>query len=594
MTTENNSKFDSSSDNDKILPKESNSRIETLFAWMSPSWKGWDIPPAKVIRSFNIIKAMFIFLLVPYHITVVARLVPGVPSYASYYLPYPTTYHGLEFMMGLLFISGWLSHATTKPGITFSELMKKKLLRLLPAYYIGGIVFTWVCIVWEASTGNLHGPSGGLGVGIQFALELLTLGSWNPALLFWTRNRPLWFISTLLCYYYFLPIFLPWVRGLKSTKIVFCVLMSMVIVRMLLGLLIYYSLTLIFPHTYEHYPRIAHLWSVTQIFQPFIGCTLCEFSNRIGRLKWHRNTIWRVTDFVTIFTVCMAMFVMAPPLWGAQFDYETGLFVAESKAEYLFGSLCAFSQFLVWPMMLIGVYLYSHDQSTLTWIYTCYPSLFEAGVGASFPLFLTHWPILLILQKTKTFSTTSGVSVIMIFCTCLATSLIYDNFIIQPLEERIVTYFNAPTKKAKAAAAGADVGGKVDKSSGGITKGSTAPAVGSSSMIIKAELQKKLALQLEDAKLKDELIKALESKVNELEANVDQLKRDQIRQSQFNKSRRSSFGAFSGIARPSGYRMSAHSSHNIRPSWDLDSDEVFGVLLGIDEEEDDKDEEEGL
>ena len=576
-----------------LLAKESNSGGESWFAWVSPSWKGWDIPPAKVIRSFNIIKAMFIFLLVPYHITVVARLVPSVPSYASFYLPYPTTYHGLEFMMGLLFISGWLSHATTKPGITFSELMKKKLLRLLPAYYIGGIVFTWVCIVWEASTGNLHGPSGGLGVGIQFALELLTLGSWNPALLFWTRNRPLWFISTLLCYYYFLPIYLPWVRGLKSTKIVFSVMIGMVVVRMLLGLTIYYTLTFIFPHTYEHYPRIAHLWSVTQIFQPFIGCTLCEFSNRIGRLKWHRNTIWRVTDFVTIFTVCMAMFVMSPPLWGSQFDIETGKFVNESKGEYIFGSLCAFSQFLVWPMMLMAVYLYSHDQSTLTWIYTCYPSFFEAGVAASFPLFLTHWPILLIIQKTKTFDTTSGVSVIMLFCVCLSTSLVYDNFVISPLEERIVTYFNAPVKKPSATATAAAADGKSvasgQKGGGDVTKSG---ATTSTSMVIKAELQQKLALQLEDAKLKDEFIRALELKVTELEGVVDQLKRDQIlRSSQSNRQRRSSF-----VARPSGYRMSAHiASHNIRPSWDLDADEMFGVLLGIDEEEGDgRDEEDGL
>jgi len=202
--------------------------INSYAPFIKPSWSGWNIPDQKVIRAFNIIKVIYIFMLIPYHITVVANVVTNNRSYPSYDLPYPTTDHGLEYMAGLLFISGWLSHATTKPGTTFIEQMKKKLLRLLPTYYIGAIPLTLFCILYEAAVGKLNGPSGNTGIAVEFVLELFTFGSWNPALLFWTRNRPLWFISVLLTYHYCSTYYLTWVRGssfntVASTLLLFVV-----------------------------------------------------------------------------------------------------------------------------------------------------------------------------------------------------------------------------------------------------------------------------------------------------------------------------------------------------------------------------------
>ena len=127
------------------------------FPFLSLSWSAWYIPEQKVNRSFNLIKVLYIFLLIPYHITCVADVVKNNPTYASYYLPYKTTGHGLEYMAGLLFISGWLSHATTKPGAKFIDQMKKKLLRLLPAYYFGAIPLTLLCIIYVVSYIQLAG-----------------------------------------------------------------------------------------------------------------------------------------------------------------------------------------------------------------------------------------------------------------------------------------------------------------------------------------------------------------------------------------------------------------------------------------------------
>ena len=98
------------------LQQHDNTKDSTLryFPFLSPSWSAWNIPEQKVNRAFNIIKVLYIFFLVPYHITCVADVVSNNPVYASYYLPYQTTGHGLEYMAGRLLISGWLSHTTTK------------------------------------------------------------------------------------------------------------------------------------------------------------------------------------------------------------------------------------------------------------------------------------------------------------------------------------------------------------------------------------------------------------------------------------------------------------------------------------------------
>ena len=49
-------------------------------------------------------------------------------------LPYHTIDNTVQYMAGLLLISGWLSHATYRSS-TYRAFARKKLLRLLPAYF---------------------------------------------------------------------------------------------------------------------------------------------------------------------------------------------------------------------------------------------------------------------------------------------------------------------------------------------------------------------------------------------------------------------------------------------------------------------------
>lgn len=289
------------------------------FPFLSPSWNAWNIPEQKVNRAFNIIKVLYIFFLVPFHITCAANVVSNNPVYASYYLPYQTTGHGLEYMAGLLLISGWLSHTTTKPGTKFLDQMKKKLLRLLPSYYFGAMPLTLLCIIYEGCTGKLYTAGGPGGVAAQFVLDLLTMGSWNPALLFWTRNRPLWFMSNLLTYHYCSAGFLNWIRN-TSPYYVSGFIIGCLILRLVTAVIILVCLVRIFPTTYSSYSRILHLCSLDQIYLPFIGAALAEFAKRVGSLTWSPSNIWRATDFVTVVTIALSLIVLSPPLYTDDFS----------------------------------------------------------------------------------------------------------------------------------------------------------------------------------------------------------------------------------------------------------------------------------
>merc|ERR1719361_3345473 len=163
---------------------------------------------SKIVISFNIIKGVYIFMLLPYHIHGIVT--PSYSPYASKYLPYKTVDHGVEFMFGLLLISGWLSNATFKNEMTQKQYVKKKLVRLMPAYIIAMMV-TLISILLIARN-DIY-------VWIQYGLDILTIGGWNPMLIWWTQNRPLWFISMLLTYHYVAPKYLKWLRNKKNDKL---------------------------------------------------------------------------------------------------------------------------------------------------------------------------------------------------------------------------------------------------------------------------------------------------------------------------------------------------------------------------------------
>lgn len=158
---------------------------------------------------------------------------------------------------------------------------------------------------------------------MQFILDLPTMGSWNPALLFWTRNRPLWFISTLLTYHYCSTGYLNWIRS-TSTRFIAVFIIACLVLRLVTSLVVLVCLVRIFPTTYTSYPRIIHLWSIDQIYLPFIGAALAEYSKRIGSLSWSPNNIWRATDLVTVVAISLSLFVLSPPLYTDDFSNSLG------------------------------------------------------------------------------------------------------------------------------------------------------------------------------------------------------------------------------------------------------------------------------
>lgn len=107
-------------------------------------------------------------------------------------------------------ISGWLSNATFKDTMSAKEHVKKKLIRLMPAYVIALLV-TLICILLTARNN--------IGVWIQFVLELLVIGGWNPFLIWYSVNLPLWFISMLLTYHCLSPKYLKWLRNDKTSNL---------------------------------------------------------------------------------------------------------------------------------------------------------------------------------------------------------------------------------------------------------------------------------------------------------------------------------------------------------------------------------------
>lgn len=67
--------------------------------------------------------------------------------------------------------------------------------------------------------------------------------------------------------------------------------------------------------------------------------------------------------------------------------------MSSSHNRYYVNALCAYMDLLAMPAILVGVYMYSHDKSTLTWLYLQYPKLFDQGLALCYPLYLMHWPV---------------------------------------------------------------------------------------------------------------------------------------------------------------------------------------------------------
>jgi len=351
------------------------------------------------IVSFDRAKVLYIFYLVAMHQTLLAAR-----SQAVHLLAYPTVHCGTETMMGLLLISGWVASMTWKDG-TWKDYMKKKALRLLPAYYIA-VIITLVPVMMENS-----GPA----EISEYALEVLTLGAWNPRLMWVSKNRPLWFMSVLLLFHYTAPFFLPLIRkaGARSLLALF---IALYLVRLGASALTLLVLGRTY-HGLHGLDRAVHMWMPTQMLLPFMGSVLQQFVARLDIPKWVRRIHVRLLADASLLILCSLSLFMP----------TTGNVIIDGLIKY--------TNLLNGPALVVSVALISVDCNSLVWITSAWPELarlFDSMLSLSYVLFLTHWPLALVLKHAQLFSADSLTSLVGTYCSSIIFAILMKALVIDP------------------------------------------------------------------------------------------------------------------------------------------------------------------
>ena len=125
-------------------------------------------------------------------------------------------------------------------------------------------------------------------------------------------------------------------------------------------------------------------------------------------------------------------------------------FSADPKINFVLTNLCDYNDILIAPFFFTGLYLHSHDISTLSWIYSLYPRFWDDLVKSSFPLFLCHWPIMLMVSyATDTLALDKPMSVIFICTVCVLGSSFVDNYIVLAFEDYFVDIIKPSISKLK-------------------------------------------------------------------------------------------------------------------------------------------------
>ncbi|CAE7528026.1 PFP-BETA1 [Symbiodinium pilosum] len=357
---------------------------------------------SKAVVSFDRVKAFYILGLVGFHQSLLNA--PNHRVQVSHYLPYPTIDHGVELMMGMMLISGWLSSATWKDA-TWADHMRKKVARLIPPYIVA-VCFTALPLVLAyQSWHNL----------LQYVLEILTVGGWNPFLTFWTANRPLWFLSTLLTYHYVSPFFLRWTRR-QSVRHLLVVLAFLYLLRTVVACVVLLVLEQ-WTGDLQTYGRIIHLWSPTQIWVPFMGAILQQLTVRTTLPAWVRKWhIWVLTDFlILVFVGC------------THFLPKTGLPYVDA--------LIAFNNLATGPLQLILVALVSCDCNSFRVLSSLTKGSCQLAASLlklSYTIYLTHWPWAVCMHYAGLFSLDSWNSMLATWATSILFAIVLDFVVVDP------------------------------------------------------------------------------------------------------------------------------------------------------------------
>jgi len=374
---------------------------------------------SKAVVSFDRVKACYIFVLVGFHQQLLNA--PNHRVQLAHYLPYRTVDHGVELMMGMMLISGWLSSATWKDA-SWANHMLKKVSRLIPPYIVA-VVFTAVPLALECD--------GWEGL-LQYGLEILTIGGWNPLLSWWTMNRPLWFLSTLLTYHYVSPFFLRWTRR-QSVRRLLVVLAILYALRTGIACLV---LALLEQWTgdLEAYARIIHLWSPTQIWVPFMGAVLEQITARTVLPAWVRKWhVWLLSDVMILLLIGCTNFLPS-----------TGLPMIDA--------LLAYNNLLTGPLQLVLVVLLSCDCNSfrlLSSLTDGIRKLAAAMLKLSYTVYLTHWPWAVCMHYAGRFALDSWNSMLATWATSILFAIFLDFVIIDPFTSTFCGWITPKPKAVK-------------------------------------------------------------------------------------------------------------------------------------------------
>ena len=357
---------------------------------------------SKAVVSFDRVKACYIFVLVGFHQQLLNA--PNHRVQLAHYLPYRTVDHGVELMMGMMLISGWLSSATWKDA-SWANHMLKKVSRLIPPYIVA-IVFTAVPLALERD---------GWECLLQYGLEILTIGGWNPLLSWWTMNRPLWFLSTLLTYHYVSPFFLRWTRR-QSVGRLLVVLAALYALRTGIACLVLVLLEQ-WTGNLEAYGRIIHLWSPTQIWVPFMGAVLEQITARTALPAWVRKWhVWLLSDVLILVLIGCTNFLPS-----------TGLPMIDA--------LLAYNNLLTGPLQLVLLVLLSCDCNSFRLLSSLTDGcrkLAAAMLKLSYTVYLTHWPWAVCMHYAGRFALDSWNSMLATWATSILFAIFLDFVIVDP------------------------------------------------------------------------------------------------------------------------------------------------------------------
>ena len=331
-------------------------------------------------QTYGRVKVIYDILLV--------LLLPELVGTSGYHLsiasciPYVKGEHGLEGVQALLLLTGWLSSLMWK-DVPWSEHMTRRVARLLPPYLVA-VALTGAVVAITCNYGACWA---------QLLLEAGTLGGWNPLILWLSQNRPLWFVSTVMTYHYLSPFYLRWLRhrsapGLALLFLGLCALRSCTAVTALLA----------FPTVVS--PQVIRVWAPVQVWLPLLGAVLHQLGERCaGDMPASMNIqalwlaagclvlIWMAHDSTTLLGVVASLIPGVDVEVVQSLVTETNLKTGVSFPIAVFLMHCVDGTFGAIERLrgLRGVRS------------VC--SIVGFVLNISFTLYLTHWPLVVLLQS---------------------------------------------------------------------------------------------------------------------------------------------------------------------------------------------------